>query len=277
MKTALTMGALLFALSAGGALAQDKKEPATAQQATAQAKKGDAQEQQSMVKNIVLVHGAFVDGSGWRPVYDILIRDGYNVSVVQQPLTGLKDDVAAAQRILERQDGPSILVAHSYGGAIITEAGVDPHVAALVYIAAHAPDEGETETGNGKRYPAVGRDAIQKTPDGYTYLDPGRYHADFAADLPTDEAAFEARSQVFTAATVFTTPITNPAWKLKPSWYMIAKSDRIISPDLERMYAARAHSHTVEIADASHSVYRSHPKEVAALIEQAAQHAANKP
>jgi len=243
MKTALTMGALLFALSAGGALAQDKKERATAQQATAQAKKGDAQEQQSMVKNIVLVHGAFVDGSGWRPVYDILARDGYNVSVVQQPLTGLKDDVAAAQRILERQDGPSILVAHSYGGAIITEAGVDPHVAALVYIAAHAPDEGETETGNGKRYPAVGRDAIQKTPDGYTYLDPGRYHADFAADLPTDEAAFEARSQVFTAATVFTTPITNPAWKLKPSWYMIAKSDRIISPDLERMYAARAHSH----------------------------------
>jgi len=277
MKTALTMGALLFALSAGGALAQDKKEPATAQQATAQAKKGDAQEQQSMVKNIVLVHGAFVDGSGWRPVYDILVRDGYNVSVVQQPLTGLRDDVAAAQRILERQDGPSILVAHSYGGAIITEAGVDPHVAALVYIAAHAPDEGETETGNGKRYPAVGRDAIQKTPDGYTYLDPGRYHADFAADLPTDEAAFEARSQVFTAATVFTTPITNPAWKLKPSWYMIAKSDRIISPDLERMYAARAHSHTVEIAGASHSVYRSHPKEVAALIEQAAQHAANKP
>lgn len=229
------------------------------------------------MKNVVLVHGAFVDGSGWRPVYDILARDGYKVSVVQQPLTGLDNDVAATNRVLARQDGPCVLVGHSYGGAIITEAGADPRVAALVYIAAHAPDEGETETGNGKRYPAAGRDAIQKTSDGYTYLDPTRYHADFAADLPSDEASFEARSQMFTAAAVFTTPISNPAWKLKPSWYMVAKSDRIISPDLERMYAARAHSHTVEIDGASHSVYRSHPKEVAALIEQAAQHATDRP
>ena len=228
------------------------------------------------VKNIVLVHGAFVDGSGWRPVYDILVRHGYKVTVVQQPLTGLADDVAATKRILDQQDGPSILVGHSYGGAIITEAGVDPHVAALVYIAAHAPDEGETETGNGKQYPAAGRDAIKKTPDGFTYLDPARYHAEFAADLSADEAAFEAVSQMLTAAAVFTTPITNPAWKLKPSWYMVAKSDRIISPDLERMYAARARSQTVEIAGASHSVYRSHPKQVAALIEQAAQHAADR-
>src|SRR6266850_2166708 len=218
MKTALKIGALGASLLCA---------PAT----TASA---------APVKNIVLVHGAFLDGSGWRPVYDILVR-------------------------------------HSYGGGIITEAGVAPHVAALVYIAAHAPDEGETETGNGKRYPAAGRDAIQKTPDGYTYVDPARFHADFAADVPTDEAAFEARSQVFTAAKVFTTPITNPAWKLKPSWYMVARSDRIISPDLERMYAARAHSHAVEIRGASHSVYRSHPKEVAALIEQAALHAAERP
>lgn len=228
------------------------------------------------VKNIVLVHGAFVDGSGWRPVYDILVRDGYTVSVVQQPLTGLGDDVAATKRIIDRQDGPCILVAHSYGGAIITEAGVDPHVVALVYIAAHAPDEGETETANGKRYPAAGRDAIQKTPDGYTYLAPARYHAEFAADLPADEAAFEARAQPFTAASVFTTPITNPAWKQKPSWYMVAGADRIISPALERMYAARAHSHKVEVPGASHSVYRSHPKAVAALIEQAAQHATDR-
>ncbi len=227
------------------------------------------------VKNIVLVHGAFVDGSGWRPVYDILARDGYTVSVVQQPLTGLSDDVAATRRILERQNGPCILVGHSYGGAIITEAGVDAHVAALVYIAAHAPDEGETETGNGGKYPAAGRDAIQKTSDGYAYVDPARYHAEFAADLSADDAAFESRSQTFTAAAVFSTPITNPAWKLKPSWYMVAQSDRIISPDLERMYAARARSHTVEIGGASHSVYRSHPNEVAALIEQAAQHAAD--
>ena len=228
------------------------------------------------VKNVVLVHGAFVDGSGWRPVYDILVRNGYNVSVVQQPLTGLSDDVAATRRILERQDGPCILVGHSYGGAVITEAGADSRVAGLVYIAAHAPDQGETETGNGQRYPAAGRDAIQKTADGYTYLDPARYHAEFAADLPVAEAEFEARSQMFNAASVFTTPITNPAWQLKPSWYMVAGADRIINPDLERMYAARAHSQVVEIDGASHSVYRSHPKEVAALIGQAAQHATDR-
>jgi len=146
-------------------------------------------------------------------------------------------------------------------------------VAGLVYIAAHAPDQGETETGNGTRYPAAGRDAIQKTPDGYTFIDPGRYHAEFAADLPAVEAQFEARAQMFTAAAVFSTPITNPAWRLKPSWYMVAQSDRIISPDLERMYASRAHSQKVEIPGASHSVYRSHPREVAALIEEAARNA----
>jgi pimeloyl-ACP methyl ester carboxylesterase len=225
------------------------------------------------VKNIVLVHGAFVDGSGWRPVYDILTKDGYKVSIVQQPLTGLAEDVTATKRILDRQDGPAILVAHSYGGAIITAAGSDPHVAGLVYIAAHALDEGETESENGKKFPALGRDAIQKTPDGFTYIDPKRYHAEFGADLPASEAAYEAQAQGFTAASVFATPISNPAWKLKPSWYMVAKSDHIISPDLERMYAARAHAHTVEIAGASHSVYRTHPKEVAKLIEEAAEHA----
>jgi pimeloyl-ACP methyl ester carboxylesterase len=225
------------------------------------------------VKTIVLVHGAWVDGSGWRPVYDLLIHDGYNVKIVQQPLTGLADDVAATQRVLATIDGPLILVGHSYGGAIITEAGVNPKVAALVYVAAHAPDTDETETGNGARYPAPGRQAIVKTADGYTYLAPDRYHADFAADLPDAEAEFEARSQFLTAGKVFSTPIVNPAWKLKPSWYMVAQSDRIISPDLERMYAARAHSHTVEIPGASHSVYRSHPREVVALIEDAAQHA----
>lgn len=228
----------------------------------------------SPIKNIVLVHGAFVDGSGWRPVYDILVRDGFNVSIVQQPLTGLTEDVKATKRVLDGQDGPCVLVGHSYGGAIITEAGNDPHVAALVYIAAHAPDEGETEADNGKRYPALGRTAIEKTADGLTYLNLGRYRADFAADLPVAEAAFEARAQMLTSASVFTTPITNPAWKLKPSWYMVAGSDRIISPDLERMYASRAHSQTVEVAGASHSVYRSRPKEVAALIEKAARRTA---
>jgi len=230
------------------------------------------------IKDIVLVHGAFVDGSGWRPVYDILIRDGYRVSIVQEPLTGLADDVTATRRVIDRQDAPVILVGHSYGGAIITEAGADPHVAGLVYIAAHAPDEGETETGNGKRYPAKGRDAIIKTGDDYALIDPARYHAEFAADLPADEAEFEARSQGITAAKVFTTPITDPAWKTRPSWYMVAGADHIISPDLERMYAARAHSRkVVEVPGASHSVYRSHPKAVAALIEEAARTAEARP
>jgi len=224
------------------------------------------------VKNIVLVHGAFVDGGGWRPVYDILVKDGYHVSLVQEPLTSFAEDVTATKRILDRQDGPAILVGHSYGGAIITEAGNDAHVAGLVYIAAHALDAGETEVGNGKKFPNATK-AVVKTPDGFLLLNPADYPADFAADLPLKQAQFEANAQMPTSASVFTADIPDPAWKTKPSWYMVAKADRIINPDLERMYAARAHSHTVEIAGASHSVYESHPKEVAALIEKAAQHA----
>jgi pimeloyl-ACP methyl ester carboxylesterase len=224
------------------------------------------------VKNIALVHGAWVGGSGWKPVYEILTRDGYNVSVVQEPLTSLEEDVAATRRILDLQQGPCILVAHSYGGTIITEAGTDPHVAGLVYIAAHEPDAGETEASNGKRFPSATSKtkAIEKTSDGFTYLDPADFHEDFAADLPREEADFEARSQMLTAARVFTTPVTNPAWKVKPSWALVATADKIINPDLERMYAARAHSHKVEVEGASHSVYESRPKEVAALIEEAA-------
>lgn len=224
------------------------------------------------VKNIVLVHGAFVDGGGWRPVYDILVKDGYQVSLVQEPLTSFAEDVTAAKRILDRQDGPAILVGHSYGGAIITEAGNDPHVAGLVYIAAHALDAGETEAANGKKFPNSTK-AVVKTPDGFLLLNPADFPADFAADLPPKQAQFEAHAQMPTSAQVFTAEIADPAWKVKPSWYMVAKADKIINPDLERMYAARAHSHTVEIAGASHSVYESHPKEVAALIEQAAKHA----
>jgi pimeloyl-ACP methyl ester carboxylesterase len=224
------------------------------------------------IKNIVLVHGAFVDGSGWQPVYEILVKDGYNVTVVQDPLTSLEDDVAATKRILDRQPGQVVLVGHSYGGAVITEAGTDSHVAALVYIAAHAPDEGETEVANGKKFANSIRPLV-KTPDGFVFLDPANFPADFAADLPREQAEFMAHSQMPTAANVFATPITNPAWKLKPSWYLVAKADKTINPDLERMYAERAHSHKVEIDGASHAVYISHPKEVAALIEEAAQRA----
>jgi pimeloyl-ACP methyl ester carboxylesterase len=231
-----------------------------------------SQAQAAPVYNIVLVHGAFVTGAGWEPVYDILVKDGYHVSVAQHPLTSVGDDVLAVKRVLAMQDGPTILVGHSYGGAIITAAGNDSHVVGLVYIAAHALDEGETEAANGTRFPNATK-AVKKTDDGYLYLDPAFYHADFAADLPAKQAEFEAHAQALTAAAVFTTPATQPAWKTKPSWYAVANSDRIINPDLERMYAKRAHSHTIEVEGASHAVYESHPKEVAALIEDAASHA----
>ena len=224
------------------------------------------------VKNIVLVHGAWVNGSGWKPVYEILVKHGYHVSIAEHPLTSFSDDVTAVKRVLAMQDGPIILVGHSYGGAIITDVGNDPNVVGLVYIAAHALDEGETEVANGKRFPNSTK-GVKKTTDGFLYLDPGVYPADFAADLPKEQAEFEAQAQELTSASVFATPAGVPAWKTKPSWYAVAKSDRIINPDLERMYAKRAHSHTIEVDGASHSVYESHPKEVAALIEQAAQHA----
>jgi pimeloyl-ACP methyl ester carboxylesterase len=224
------------------------------------------------VKNIVLVHGAWADGSGWKSVYDILVKDGYNVSIVQEPETSFKEDVAATKRVLAQQNGPSILVAHSYGGAVITEAGTDPSVAGLVYIAAHMPDAGENEADDGKRFPSdISKStAIKKTADGFTYLDPSQFHEYFAADLPAEQAAFMARSQVFNAADNFKAVITAAAWRSKPSWMLVAAKDRTINPDLERWYAARAHSHTTEVAGASHSVYVSHPKEVADLIENAA-------
>jgi pimeloyl-ACP methyl ester carboxylesterase len=232
------------------------------------------QAQNTPVKNIVLVHGAWADGSGWRGVYDILVKDGYNVSIVQEPETSFNEDVAATGRALAQQDGPCILVAHSYGGSVITEAGNDPVVVGLVYVAAHMPDANENEADNGKRFPSdLGKStAIKKTADGFTYLDPAQYHKYFAADLPAEQAAFMARSQVLNAADNFKAAITTPAWRSKPSWMIVAGADRVINPDLERWYAARANSHKVEVAGASHSVYVSRPKEVAALIEEAASH-----
>ena len=233
-----------------------------------------AQNQAPRVRNIVLVHGAWADGSGWKAVYDILVKDGYNVSIVQEPETSFKDDVAATKRVLALQNGPCILVAHSYGGSVITEAGTDPVVVGLVYIAAHMPDAGESEAQDGKRFPSdlSKSTVIKKTPDGFTYLDPTQFHQYFAADLPAAQADFMARSQVLNFAENFNAVITTPAWRSKPSWMMVAGSDRTINPDLERWYAARAKSHKVEVAGASHSVYVSRPKEVAALIEEAATH-----
>jgi len=234
-----------------------------------------AQDREHRVRNIVLVHGAWADGSGWKGVYDILVKDGYNVSIVQEPETSFKEDVAATKRTLALQDGPCILVAHSYGGAVITEAGTDPSVVGLVYVAAHMPDSGEKESEDGKRFPSdlAKSGAIKKTPDGFTYIDPTQFHEFFAADLSADQAALMARSQVFNFADNFSATITTAAWRTKPSWMLVAGADRTINPDLERWYATRANSHKVEVAGASHSVYVSRPKEVAALIEEAASHA----
>src|SRR6476661_3854248 len=234
-----------------------------------------AQNQAPRVPNIVLVHGAWADGSGWKGVYEILVKDGYNVSIVQEPETSFKEDVAATKRVLAQQDGPCILVAHSYGGSVITEAGTDPSVAGLVYIAAHMPDAGENEADDGKRFPSdlSKSTAIKKTADGFTYLDPSQFHEYFAADLSAEQAAFMARSQVLTAADNFKAVITTPAWRSKPSWMLVATKDRTINPDLERWYATRANSHKVEVAGASHSLYISRSKDVAATIEEAASHA----
>lgn len=247
-------------LSANVAMAQDSTAPT----------------QTGTVKNVVLVHGAWVDGSGWKPVYERLTHDGYHVSVVQEPLTSLADDVAATRRVIDLQDGPTILVAHSYGGSVITEAGTDPKVVGLVYVAAHAPAVGEDEASLGKgmpSYTAKQQGAIKKTSDGFTYLDPAVFPKNFAADLPLKTAEFEAHSQILTAAAVFSAPMNAAAWTTKPSWAIVAAADKIINPDLERWYYARAHSHVTVLAGASHSVYESRPKEVTAVIEDAAQHA----
>jgi pimeloyl-ACP methyl ester carboxylesterase len=221
------------------------------------------------IKNIVLVHGAWVDASGWKPVYEILTKEGFKVTMVQEPETSFQDDVTATRRILDLQDGPTLLVGHSYGGSIITEAGVHPSVVGLVYVAAHAPDVGEDEGELGKKTPSVlakTDGAIKVTRDKFTYLNPPDFPKLFAPDLPLDRAEFAAQSQVLAAAGVFNTPLTAAAW---PSWGIVAGKDQIINPDLERWYYARANSHVTEIAGASHSVYESHPKEVAAAITDA--------
>jgi pimeloyl-ACP methyl ester carboxylesterase len=223
------------------------------------------------VRNIVLVHGAFADGSGWKPVADILRKDGYSVSIVQEPETSLEDDVAATNRILDRQSGPAVLVGHSYGGAIITVAGNNPHVASLVYVAAFAPDEGEQVGAlTGTNPPAA--TSIAPTKDGYLLIDEAKFPADFAADLPLAEAKFMAISQVPINAKIFGTPITAPAWKSKPSYGIVATQDRMINPDLERSMYKRANAKVTEVKG-SHVIFLSQPKAVADVIEQAARDA----
>jgi pimeloyl-ACP methyl ester carboxylesterase len=220
------------------------------------------------VKNIVLVHGAFADGSGWRAVTEILQRDGYSVSIVQEPETSFADDVAATKRAIDGVKAPLILVGHSYGGAIITEAGNDPQVHGLVYVAAFQPDAGET-LGSLLHQTPPASNSIVPAGEGYLIIDPKAFYADFAADLPAKDAAFMAISQVPISASILGAPITSAAWHNKPSWYAVATEDRQINPDLERFMAKRAGSTTIEVKG-SHAIYASQPAIVAGLIEKAA-------
>ena len=220
------------------------------------------------VKNIVLVHGAFADGSGWRVVADTLSKDGYTVSVVQEPLTSLADDVAATKRVLDLQPGPTLLVGHSYGGVVITEAGNAPNVVGLVYIAAFIPDQGESAVSLLSKAPAANND-MRATNDDFLYLDPAAFPADFAADLPPVQAKFMAHSQPFLAKAAAGAPVTDAAWHHKKSWALVATLDHNINPDLERSMAKHAGSETIEVPG-SHAVYASKPIDVARLIERAA-------
>jgi pimeloyl-ACP methyl ester carboxylesterase len=222
------------------------------------------------MKNIVLVHGGFVDGSGWEGVYSILKKDGYNVSIVQNPTISLKDDVAATKRILAAQDGPAILIGHSYGGAVITEAGNDPKVAGLVYITAFAPDKGESvATLIQNPPPGAPVPPILPPQDGYLFLDRAKFPASFAADVNAEKAAFMADSQVPWGVEALNGKISEPAWKTKPSWYLIVTDDKMIPPDAQRSMSKRAGSTVVEVKG-SHAIYVSQPEAVAALVEKAA-------
>ena len=229
-----------------------------------------AESSNSKARTVVLVHGGFVDGSGWESVYNILRKDGYNVAIVQNPTISLADDVAATKRIIGAQDDPVILVGHSYGGVVITEAGNDPKVVGLVYIAAFAPDQGESVSSLIKDPPP---DApvppILPPHDGYLFLDKAKFPASFAADVEAEKAAFMADSQVPWGVEALSGTISEPAWKTKPSWYLIAVDDKMIPPAAQRFMSERAGSTVVEAAG-SHAIYVSQPNAVATIIEKAA-------
>ena len=226
------------------------------------------------IKNVVLVHGAFADGSGWEAVARILEKDGYTVSIPQPPEISFADDLKYAKAAIDAMDGPVVLVGHSYGGAIISEAGNDPKVSALVYIAAFAADAGESCASIEQAMPQASK-AFKADSNGNWWIDPAHFAADFAADVPPAVSRFMAQSQVPISTDSFTSKITTPAWKSKPTWYMVATEDRSINPDNERRMAKRANATTVEVK-ASHVAYMSHPKEAAKLIEEAANSASAK-
>ena len=226
------------------------------------------------IKNVVLVHGGFVDGSGWQGVYDTLKKDGYAVSIVQNPTISLADDVAVTKRMLAAQSGSVILVGHSYGGVVITEAGNDPKVAGLVYIAAFAPDKGESVSSLIKNPPpGAPVPPIMPPQDGFLFLDRSKFRESFAADVAPDVAAFMADSQVPWGLEALNGAVTEPAWRAKPSWYLVSADDKMIPPDAQRAMSKRAGATVVE-AKGSHSIYVSQPQAVAAIITKAAHGAA---
>ena len=223
----------------------------------------------SGIRNVVLVHGGFVDGSGWEGVYRALTKSGHSVTVVQNPTISLADDVAVTRRAIAAQDGPVILVGHSYGGAVVTEAGTDPKVAAVVYIAAFAPDAGESVASLIKDpLPGAPVPPILPPQNGFLFLDRSKFQASFAADVEGSAAKFMADSQVPWGLDALSGAITQPAWRSKPSWYLVATNDRMIPPDAQRAMSKRAGSTVVEV-EGSHAVYVSQPQAVASLIETA--------
>ncbi len=223
------------------------------------------------VRSVVLVHGGFVDGSGWRGVYDVLTADGFDVSVVQNQTLSLESDVETTLQVLDQQDGPAILVGHSYGGVVVTESGSHERVAGLAYIAAFAPDAGESvNTLIADPPPGAPVPPILPPVDGFLFLDRDKFAESFAADLPADDAAFMADSQVPWGVEALNGAITEPAWRTKPSWYLIATADRMIPPPAQRAMSGRAGATVVEEAG-SHSIYVSQPRVTAELIKQAAQ------
>ena len=229
-----------------------------------------AEERTQAARNVVLVHGGFVDGSGWEAVYTKLRGDGFNVSVVQNPTTSLADDVTATRRVIAAQDGPVVLVGHSYGGAVITEAGNDPKVSALVYIAAFAPDTGESVASLiANPVPGAPVPPILPPEDGLLLLDRSKFAASFAGDVDEELATFMADSQVPWGVDALQGAISHPAWKTKPSWYLVAQDDRMIPPAAQREMSKRAGATVVE-APGSHAIYVSQPEAVAQLIANAA-------
>ena len=230
----------------------------------------------STLRNVVLVHGGFVDGSGWQGVYESLSRDGFRVSVVQNPTLSLEGDAQATRQIIDAQDGPVVLVGHSYGGAVITEAGTHPNVAALVDVCAFAPDKGESVGSLIAGFPADGpQPPILPPRDGFLFLDRDKFHASFAADLPAEQAAFMADAQVPWNVAAPAGAITEASWRTKPSWYLVTTEDRMIPPPAQRTMAGRIGATQSEVT-ASHSVYVSQPETVATLIAQAAAGAADR-